>query len=57
MIFDSFYVSLLSEEFASGKKYFIRGFIIGLISNLFGIFTKRGHSSLIYVFEKKKTGL
>lgn len=57
MIFDSFYISLLSEEFASGKKHFIRGFIIGLISNIFGIFTKRGHSSLIYVFEKKKIGL
>jgi 2-polyprenyl-3-methyl-5-hydroxy-6-metoxy-1,4-benzoquinol methylase len=53
MIFDSYYVSLLSEEFVSGKKNFIKGFAVGFISNLFGVFTKRGHSSLIYVFQKK----
>ncbi len=52
MIFDSFYVSLLSEEFKYGKRNYIRGFLIGLISNLFGVFTKKGHSSIIYVFEK-----
>ena len=52
MIFDSYYVSLLSEEFICGKKKFIKSFFIGLISNLYGIFTKRGHSSTIYVFEK-----
>ena len=54
MMFDSYYVSLLSEEFISGKKNFIKGFVIGFISNLFGSFTKRGHSSTIYVFEKGK---
>ena len=52
MIFDSFYVSLLSEEFKTGKKNFITGFVIGLISNLIGIISKRGHSSVIYVFKK-----
>jgi len=56
MIFDSFYVSLLSEEFKTGRKNFINGFIIGLISNIIGIFTKRGSSSIIYVFEKQKKG-
>jgi hypothetical protein len=54
MIFDSYYVSLLSEEFLSGKKNFAKGFLIGFISNLFGIFTKRGHSSIVYIFEKNK---
>ena len=54
MIFDSYYVSILSEEFKRGKKNFIMGFIIGSISNLFGLLTKRGYSSMIYVFEKKK---
>ena len=54
MLFDSFYVSLLSEEFQTGKKKFINGFIIGLLSNIFGILTKRGFSSTIYVFEKNK---
>ena len=53
MLFDSFYVSLLSEEFKTGKKNFINGFINGLLSNIFGILTKRGCSSIIYVFEKK----
>jgi len=52
MIFDSYYVSLLSEEFSSGKKKLINAIIIGLISNIFGILTKRGHSSMIYIFEK-----
>ena len=53
MLFDSFYVSILSEEFKTGKKNFINGFIIGLISNIIGVSTKRGCSSIIYVFEKK----
>ena len=53
MLFDSFYVSLLSEEFQTGKKKFINGFIIGLLSNIFGILTKRGCSSIIYVFRKQ----
>ena len=54
MLFDSFYVSLLSEEFKTGSKNFIAGFIIGLISNIIGIFTERGCSSTIYVFEKEQ---
>ena len=53
MLFDSFYVSLLSEEFKTGKKKFITGFIIGFISNIIGIFTNKGCSSIIYVFEKQ----
>ena len=53
MLFDSFYVALLSEEFKTGKKKFINGFAIGLISNIVGIFTKRGCSSTIYLFEKQ----
>ena len=52
MKFDSYYVSLLSEEYKFGKKNFIKSFIIGSISNLFGLFTKRGYSSTIYIFEK-----
>ena len=54
MLFDSFYVSLLSEEFKTGKKKFINGFFIGILSNIIGLFTKRGCSSTIYVFEKEK---
>jgi len=54
MIFDSFYVSLLSEEYKKGNKKFILGFMVGLISNLFGIFTNKGHSSIIYIFKPLK---
>ena len=53
MLFDSYYVSLLSEEFKTGKKKYVKGFTIGLLSNMIGIFSKRGCSSIIYVFEKK----
>jgi len=51
MIFDSFYVSLLSEEFKNGKKKFITSFLIGLYSNFIGIFSNKGHSSTIYIFK------
>tara|TARA_B110000459_G_C16557345_1_gene469798 strand:+ start:249 stop:1145 length:897 start_codon:yes stop_codon:yes gene_type:complete len=57
MLFDSFYVSLLSEEYKTGKKKFIKGFIVGLISNIVGILTKKGCSSIIYVFEKQKSAV
>ena len=53
MLFDSFYVALLSEEFKTGEKNFIKSFIVGIISNLFGILTKKGHSSTIYIFKKE----
>ncbi len=54
MKFDSFYVSMLSEEHISGKKNFIKSVFVGGISNLYGFFGKRGFSSSIYVFERSK---
>lgn len=33
MVFDSFYVSLLSEKYKNGKMNFVNGFLIGLQSN------------------------
>ncbi|MDC0204247.1 class I SAM-dependent methyltransferase [Flavobacteriales bacterium] len=53
MIFDSFYVSLLSEEFKFGKKKFVKSFLIGLYSNFIGLFSNKGHSSIIYVFKRE----
>jgi 2-polyprenyl-3-methyl-5-hydroxy-6-metoxy-1,4-benzoquinol methylase len=50
--FDSFYVSLLSEKYKSGKMNFISGFFIGLISNVSGFF-KKEFSSHIYVLKNK----
>ncbi|CAD0003743.1 MULTISPECIES: class I SAM-dependent methyltransferase [Flavobacterium] len=50
MKFDSFYVSLLSEKYKTGKMNFIRAFFIGLRSNLKASSTKE-YSSHIYVLK------
>ena len=54
MLFDSFYVSLLSEEFKTGKKNALTSLFIGTMSNVASIFKKKGCSSTIYVFENCK---
>jgi 2-polyprenyl-3-methyl-5-hydroxy-6-metoxy-1,4-benzoquinol methylase len=51
MWFDSFYVSLLSEKYKSGKQNLAAGFTSGLISNFKALTNKRKCSSLIYIFE------
>ncbi|UOK43125.1 MULTISPECIES: class I SAM-dependent methyltransferase [Flavobacterium] len=53
MIFDSFYVALLSEKYKCGKMNFVKGFFIGLQSNLKA---KRNfeYSSHIYVIENER---
>jgi 2-polyprenyl-3-methyl-5-hydroxy-6-metoxy-1,4-benzoquinol methylase len=51
MLFDSFYVSLLSEKYKNGKGNLIKAFSIGLISNLSALFSKE-HSSKVYVFKR-----
>ena len=50
MKFDSFYVSLLSEKYKSGKMNFVRAFFVGLKSNSNGNKTKE-YSSHIYVIK------
>ena len=51
MLFDSFYVSLLSEKYKSGKIKPLKGFYRGLVSNLKAI--RSGEwSSLIYLLKK-----
>lgn len=50
MIFDSFYVSLLSEKNKRGTTNLIVAFCIGLVSNLKAFATKE-YSSLIYVIK------
>lgn len=51
LVFDSFYVSLLSEKHKSGSSNFIKAFFTGLYSNLSA--TRTGeYSSLVYFFEK-----
>ncbi len=53
LMFDSFYVSLLSEKNKTGKQNFIRAFFIGLWSNIAALKTKE-YSSLIYCYKKAK---
>jgi SAM-dependent methyltransferase len=51
MIFDSFYVSLLSEKYKTGKSFSIKALFIGLWSNISALNSKE-HSSHIYCYKK-----
>jgi len=51
MIFDSFYVSLLSEKYKHGKGNFLKAFLVGLKSNISAWRTKE-YSSLLYILKK-----
>lgn len=51
MKFDSFYVSMLSEKYKTGKSNFLKAFCIGLLSNLKAV-SNNEYSSLIYVIKK-----
>lgn len=53
MVFDAFYVSLLSEKYKTGKGNFIRAFLLGLLSNMNGWLTKE-HSSIIYILQRRE---
>jgi 2-polyprenyl-3-methyl-5-hydroxy-6-metoxy-1,4-benzoquinol methylase len=52
MWFDSFYVSMLSEKYKTGKESVLKGGMIGSLSNLNALFNKEKCSSLIYVIGK-----
>ncbi|KAA9038773.1 class I SAM-dependent methyltransferase [Ginsengibacter hankyongi] len=49
MWFDSFYVSMLSEKYMTGKSNILNAFVIGAISNFKAIFNKEKCSSVIYI--------
>jgi 2-polyprenyl-3-methyl-5-hydroxy-6-metoxy-1,4-benzoquinol methylase len=52
MWYDSVYISLLSEKYRTGHSNFVRGMIVGLVSNLRAFVNKDRCSSLIYVISK-----
>tara|TARA_R110002049_G_scaffold51245_5_gene145087 strand:- start:4350 stop:5210 length:861 start_codon:yes stop_codon:yes gene_type:complete len=52
MWFDAFYVSMLSEKYKTGKMNPIKGFWIGLLSNMKALSTKEA-SSLIYIIKNR----
>jgi len=51
MLFDSFYVSMLSDKYKYGKTNYFRAFFNGLKSNMKATKTNN-YSSLIYIFKK-----
>lgn len=51
MIFDAFYVSILSEKYKTGKANFMNAFRVGLNSN-FKAGQSKEHSSIIYVIKR-----
>jgi len=52
MVFDSFYVSMLSEKYKQGSTSLIKAFTRGLISNIKANKTGKEFSSQIYIFRK-----
>jgi 2-polyprenyl-3-methyl-5-hydroxy-6-metoxy-1,4-benzoquinol methylase len=56
MKFDSFYVSLLSEKYKTGKMNYIKAFYIGLKSNWYGNKNSE-YSSHIYVIKNAENNL
>lgn len=53
MVFDSFYVSLLSEKYKTGTHNYMKAVAIGLWSNIVSLLSKES-SSQIYVLKKHK---
>lgn len=53
MLFDSFYIALLSEEYKTGRKNWLKAIFFATISNLKG--WRQNTSSLTYVLRKSKT--
>lgn len=53
MIFDAFYVSMLSERYKGTNLYLISAFFVGLWSNIKALFSKE-YSSLIYIIKRKE---
>src|ERR1035437_487687 len=55
MVFDSYYVSLLSEKYKSGKTNLIKAILTGFRSNLKARRDINTFSSIIYIIKKEKT--
>ncbi len=51
MVFDAFYVSLLSEKYKTGRQNYFRAFTIGFLSNLKSLNSKE-FSSHIYILKR-----
>lgn len=49
MWYDSFYVSMLSEQYKNGKAGYVKACAVGLVSNVKALVNKRRCSSVVYV--------
>ena len=54
MLFDSFYISMLSEQYRTGSSHLSRAFLNGLRSNMNALKNAAKYSSVIYVVKKQK---
>lgn len=54
MLFDSYYVSMLSEKYRNGKNNLPSAFLSGLMSNIKASNNPENYSSVIYIFQKEK---
>ena len=52
MWFDSFYISLLSEKYKSGRSNLVKAAFVGMLSNLKALSDIRKCSSVIYIIRK-----
>ncbi|MEP7278984.1 MAG: class I SAM-dependent methyltransferase [Bacteroidota bacterium] len=52
MWYDSFYISMLSEQYKNGKNNFIKAVLNGLLSNCTALFNRERCSSVIYIIGK-----
>ena len=53
MIFDSFYISLLSEKYLSGKTKYFKALANGIKSNFYARKYGKNYSSLLYILKKE----
>jgi 2-polyprenyl-3-methyl-5-hydroxy-6-metoxy-1,4-benzoquinol methylase len=51
MLLDAFYISIMSEKYKKSKLSFVKGIVVGLISNLSALYTSN-YSSIVFVFKK-----
>ena len=56
LLFDAYYVSLLSEKYKKSKFRIFNSIVVGTLSNLKAFFTKE-YSSNVFVFKKSKTNI
>ena len=56
LLFDAYYVSLLSEKYKKSRFTIFNSIMVGTISNIKAFFTKE-YSSNIFVFKKAKTNI